>query len=99
MQQYKVATLADTILVDQSSIDNAHFPGLQPLIKGATTVVKALTNVLGGTPADLDVDGCVGGADLTLMLSSWGQPTHDIDGNGTVDGVDLALLLGAWSCP
>lgn len=50
-------------------------------------------------PADLDGSGVVDGADLGLLLGSWGDPgpvPADLDGSGTVDGADLGLLLGAW---
>ena len=52
-------------------------------------------------PEDLDGDGSVGGADLTLLLGLWGQvdASADLDGSGTVDGGDLTIMLGAWgSC-
>ena len=54
-------------------------------------------------PADLNDDGVVGGADLGLLLGSWGAcgacPAN-IDGQGGVDGADLGILLGAWGeCP
>ncbi|MEC9232593.1 MAG: dockerin type I repeat-containing protein, partial [Planctomycetota bacterium] len=46
---------------------------------------------------DLNGDGAIDGADLALLLASWGQPGDaDFDGNGAVDGADLARLLGAW---
>ena len=47
---------------------------------------------------DLDGDGVVDGADLTILLGAWGtlDVTADIDANGVVDGTDLALLLGDW---
>jgi len=48
-------------------------------------------------PADLDGDGAVGGADIGLLLGSWGGPgAADLDGSGVVDGADIGLLLGAW---
>lgn len=50
--------------------------------------------------ADLDGDGAVGGADLGLLLGSWGACTGcaaDLDNDGAVTGIDLGLLLGAWS--
>lgn len=51
-------------------------------------------------PADLDGDGVVGGADLGLLLGSWGTPNNDLDGDGVVGGADLGLLLGSWgACP
>ena len=49
---------------------------------------------------DLDHDGIVGGADVGMMLASWGAcPSAcpgDIDANGSVGGSDLGLLLSAW---
>ena len=50
-------------------------------------------------PGDLDGDGMIDGADLTILLGLWGSgdPVGDIDGNGLVDGNDLAILLGQWS--
>lgn len=48
---------------------------------------------------DLDADGVIGGADLTLLLVNWGgdDPVADLDCNGVVGGGDLALLLSSWS--
>lgn len=51
-------------------------------------------------PEDLNGDGIVGGADLGLLLGSWGPCRGcppDLDGDGDVDGADLGLLLGAWT--
>ena len=47
---------------------------------------------------DLNQDGRVDGADMGLMLGSWGtsDPGADLDGDGDVDGADLGLLLGTW---
>ncbi|MFZ9881038.1 MAG: hypothetical protein ACO3QC_06520, partial [Phycisphaerales bacterium] len=49
-------------------------------------------------PADLDGDGNVNGADLTILLGAWGSSNaaYDLDGSGSVDGGDLAVLLGSW---
>ncbi len=51
-------------------------------------------------PADLNGDGAVEGADLGLLLSSWGTDAlADLDGDGLTDGADLGALLAAWgSC-
>jgi YVTN family beta-propeller protein len=53
---------------------------------------------LNSVPADLNIDGTVGGADLGLLLGSWGtaNPTPDINNDGVVNGSDLGLMLGAW---
>jgi hypothetical protein len=52
-------------------------------------------------PADLNHDGVVNGADLGLLLGSWGPCVNppcigDINHDGNTDGADLGLLLGAW---
>lgn len=54
-------------------------------------------------PGDLDEDGQVGGADLTLLLAAWGicgiGCPEDLDGDGLVNGADLTILLAGWgSC-
>jgi hypothetical protein len=51
---------------------------------------------------DLNGDGIVDGADLTMLLGAWGtdDPVADLNGDGLVDGADLTLMLGAWGlCP
>jgi len=49
-------------------------------------------------PADINRDGAVDGADLTILLGAWGSTdaAADIDCDGIVGGSDLTLLLGAW---
>ena len=48
--------------------------------------------------ADLDGNGDVGAADLSLVLASWGNPKSgaDLHGDGDVGAADLSLLLAAW---
>ena len=57
-------------------------------------------------PNDLNNDGVMDGADLSLLLGYWGPCAdpldcpYDISGDGTVGGADLTLLLGSWGiCP
>jgi len=51
-------------------------------------------------PADLNNDGVVNGADISVLLGYWGQSgksvVADITGDGLVDGADLAMLLSSW---
>ena len=54
-------------------------------------------------PADLNDDGVVNGADLSILLGEWGpcpSPPDpcpaDITGDGNVGGADLSILLGGW---
>ncbi len=55
------------------------------------------TGYRAGCTADLDSSGMVDGADLGLLLGSWGSAgAADLDCSGTVDGADLGLMLGAW---
>ena len=50
------------------------------------------------SPADLNCDGLVNGADLGLLLSGWGTTgPGDLNGDGTVDGADMGLMLASWT--
>lgn len=57
-------------------------------------------NLAGGhhCDADLDHDGSVGGGDLTVLLSAWGDAggASDLDGDGNVGASDLTAILAAW---
>lgn len=53
----------------------------------------------GSIPQDLNEDGVVDGADLGMLLGSWGPCwgcAADFNGDGWVSGNDLGSLLGAW---
>lgn len=49
--------------------------------------------------ADINDDGAVDGADITIILGEWGTggEAADVDLNGVVDGGDIAFVLGAWT--
>ena len=49
--------------------------------------------------SDINCDGIVDGADLTILLGFWGtdEPVADLNHDGIVDGADLTILLGDWS--
>ena len=49
-------------------------------------------------PADLNGDGFINAADLSLLLSMWGSagPDGDINGDGAINAADLALMLSVW---
>lgn len=61
--------------------------------------VQTAGNLCGGVPSDLNNDGSVNAADLTLLLGAWGSAggPADLDGDGTVGAADLAILLGGWT--
>ena len=48
---------------------------------------------------DIDGNGVVDGADLTILLADWGSENNrsDINNDGIVDGADLTILLDKWS--
>ena len=54
------------------------------------------------TPGDIDGDCVVGGADVAVLLNSWGACpgkgacAADLNGDGLVDGSDLAIMLSNW---
>ncbi len=50
-------------------------------------------------PSDLNGDGHVDAADLSILLGAWGgtNTPADINKDGIVDSQDLAILLGAWN--
>ena len=52
----------------------------------------------GPLPADLNGDGSVDGADMTILLGAWGtdDSVADLNQDGTVGGPDLTELLAAW---
>jgi hypothetical protein len=71
---------------------------------GASDVYGARMNADGtlgpapsSNPADLNGDGMIDAADLSLLLSNWGgSGVGDIDGDGSVGAADLSALLAAW---
>jgi hypothetical protein len=48
---------------------------------------------------DLDRNGTVDGADLSMLVAGWesNDPRLDATGDGAVTGADLARLLAEWS--
>lgn len=50
-------------------------------------------------PADLNGDGDVNGADITMVLGLWstGLSDGDVNGDCIVNGADITAILGAWT--
>lgn len=49
--------------------------------------------------ADFNGDWKVDGADMSILLGSWGSDNmrHDLNGDGVINGGDLSILLGEWN--
>ena len=77
--------------------------GVHPSLLGARTFARLLWRELidaAGSPADLNRDGLVNGADFGLLLGKWGcdDPGYaDLDGDGCVLGSDIGIMLGDWT--
>lgn len=76
-------------------------PSDSPLTMRSYTI--AFEGAMTLTPGDLDASGSIDGADLGLMLSSWGPCSRpaacpaDLDGDGVISGADLGVLLANWT--
>jgi len=63
-----------------------------PVVMDSATIQLTQSN-----PADVNGDGQVNGADLTMLLGNWGgSGVGDVDGSGTVNGADLSAVLSNW---
>ena len=80
--------------------------GSRRFVASLVPLAIAATSLGAGCPADLDHDGEITGADLTILLAAWGpcpatgECAADFDRDGVVSGADLAIMLAAWgACP
>lgn len=97
-----VVTQADLSALT-SRFGNPVVPGLEVLDMNGNGHLNSddyglLLAVGSASVGDLSGDGTVDGADLALILGSWGDgpSASDLDGDSTVNGADLAILLGNW---
>lgn len=47
-------------------------------------------------PGDLNLDGVVNSADLSMLLNAWGTSNGDVNGDGFTGSTDLTILLNNW---
>lgn len=59
-------------------------------------VVARIECEAAGCPEDLNGDGQVDGADMGLLIASWGTANADLNGDGDTNGADMGLLIAAW---
>ena len=66
---------------------------------GLTVVVTSFTADPISCSADINGDGAVDAADLSLLLANWSctqKCAGDVNGDGSIDAADLSELLVAW---
>jgi len=86
---YEGQTAIGAVHVSEPNFDGVFVPTLYTEIQFSDSL-----------PGDLNGDGAIDGADLAILLSSWGACgacVADLNGDGMVDGADLAELLASWS--
>jgi hypothetical protein len=79
---------------DAGSMSNAQFELAGGFWAGGAAGDPSCPN-----PADINCDGVVDGADLLILLSSWGKCNEcpaDLNNDGVVDGADLLIILSNW---
>jgi len=86
----------DLVLVDTEVCGNAPSPYVGAYVDGGKNVFCE------GCPGDLNNNGVVEGADVSVMLGFWGfsgvgiPVAADLNNDGVVEGADLVVLLAAW---
>ncbi|MEY2714576.1 MAG: carboxypeptidase precursor [Planctomycetota bacterium] len=71
--------------------------GAGSVVEAGVDFVRILTTGCPTRPEDIDGNGTVDSADLSLVLNNWGNAgVGDVDGSGVVDSGDLAAVLNAW---
>lgn len=73
--------------------------GFLPFIAQAGDLAVVVHRFGGLLAEDINRDGFVDAADLSLLLAAWGtaDAAADLDADGTVGAGDLSLLLAAWT--
>lgn len=81
-------------IVAGGSIVLAPAPGALPELPGLPNPSLPIPSACDG---DLDGNGIVNGADIAVVLGTWGSDgAGDVNNDGTVNGADLAMVLGNW---
>jgi hypothetical protein len=72
-------------------------------LEAGETVTCTFTNTILSCQADLNNNGRVNTADLSILVSQWGECAGclaDLNGNGWVNLADLSILISQWGkCP
>ena len=97
----QLAQGTDGVYVDDSQATLTSLE-LAEILKDFAPTPDDGTGTCGTCLGDLNCDNNVDGADLTILLGTWGitsDPVGDLDKDCQVTGADLTILLGNWgSC-
>jgi len=82
--------------------DNAQMFPSSTAGSGVPSNTTTATTKPATTPGDLNGDGVVNAADLSILLSNWNKTGStaaqgDLNGDGVVNAADLSILLSKWS--
>ena len=74
---------------------------LHGLLNESTQFFRGSDSIRIVGPGDVDGDGFVGQADLSIIISNWGldNATYeqgDLSGNGVVEGADYTQVMSYW---
>ncbi len=87
------------LLVHASAMFDAAQSCVADLCNVCDTDANGIPDTCQHAHGDVNLDGAVDGADLVIILGSWGFPppaAGDADGDGDVDAEDLAAVLAHW---
>ena len=92
-----VMTPPDVLLIQFTLSDNPN----NSITEGGidAIVIERTVCEQGGIIGDLNGDGLVNGADLTIVLANWGKCNGcpaDLNFDNIVDGADLTIVLANW---
>ena len=100
---YSVAATDDMVVVgaiwENSSATGVNGDSSSTGAPSSGAVYVFALSALPPCQGDLNDDRMIDGADLGLLLGTWGACggcAADLDSSGIVDGADLVLLLGSW---
>lgn len=88
-------------MIDSEDCDLDGVPDLCEILWGTASDVNldGIPDECQSPTGDLNQDGRIDGADLTILLAEWGSESSafaDVNADGVVDGADLTILLANW---
>ena len=99
-QEFPAQVVELPTVIPTGGIATVIFGGTVNGASGEGTFVGSIDafGAIDSVPGDLNGDGIVNGADLAILLGSWGDGgvPADLNGDGIVNGADLSILLGEW---